>query len=120
MKISILIPLSNNYPHYEKAIISLINQTYKNIEILICLNGNSKKFNKIIKKKFFNYSYIKFYYLKKSNIVKALNLLIDKSKGSYIARMDADDISHPDRLYKQIEYIKKKKTYISVNQWRGC
>ena len=116
MKISILLPLSNNYPNYEKAIISLINQTYKNIEILICLNGNSQKFNKIIKKKFLNYPYIKFYHLKKNNIVEALNLLIDKSKGSYIARMDADDISHPDRLYKQLEYIKKKKLiFLSTN-----
>ena len=52
MKISIILPISNNYPYSEGAIISLINQTYKNIEILICLNGNSKKFENLIKKNF--------------------------------------------------------------------
>ncbi len=116
MKISIILPISNDYPYFEGAIISLINQTYKNIEILICLNGNSKKFNNNIKKKFSNYSYIKFFYLKKGNIVNALNLLINKSTGKYIARMDADDLSHPERLYRQIEYIKNNKiVFLSTN-----
>ena len=116
MKISIILPISNNYPYSEGAIISLINQTYKNIEILICLNGNSKKFENLIKKKFSTYSNIKFYHLKKSNIVDALNMLINKSKGKYIARMDADDISHPDRLNKQIKHMKKNNlAFLSTN-----
>ena len=109
MKVSIILPISNDYLNSDGAIISLINQTYKNIEILICLNGNSKKFNTNIKKKFKKYSHVKFYYLSKSNIVDALNLLVIKSSGKYIARMDADDFSHPERISKQIEYIKSKK-----------
>ena len=116
MKVSVILPISNDYPHSDGAIISLINQTYKNIEILICLNGNSTKFNTNIKKKFKNYQNIKFYYLSKSNIVDALNLLVKKSTGKYIARMDADDFSHPDRIYKQIKYIKSKKIdFLSTN-----
>ena len=50
MKVSIILSISNDYLNSDGAIISLINQTYKNIEILICLNGNSKKFNTNIKK----------------------------------------------------------------------
>ena len=46
MKISIIVPISDNYKYADRAIISLINQTYKNIEILICLNGNSHTYNK--------------------------------------------------------------------------
>ena len=52
MKISIIVPISDNYKYADRAIISLINQTYKNIEILICLNGNSHTYNKKIIKKF--------------------------------------------------------------------
>lgn len=116
MKVSIILPISNDYLNSDGAIISLINQTYKNIEILICLNGNSKKFNTNIKKKFKKYSHVKFYYLSKSNIVDALNLLVIKSSGKYIARMDADDFSHPERISKQIEYIKSKKIdFLSTN-----
>ena len=107
MKVSIIIPISDNYPFSKKAIISLLNQSYKNIEILICLNGNDSKYNNLLKKNFSSFSKIKFYYQKNKNIVDALNLLISKSTGRYIARMDADDISHPERISRQIDYIIK-------------
>ena len=51
MKISVLLPISNNTEKSYDAINSILNQTYKNYEILICLNGNSLSFEKKNKKK---------------------------------------------------------------------
>ena len=107
MKISIIVPISDNYKYADRAIISLINQTYKNIEILICLNGNSHTYNKKIIKKFSSFKKIIFYIKKKKDIVDALNLLTDKAKGQFIARLDCDDVSSPTRIENQLKKVRE-------------
>ncbi len=116
MKISVILPVSNNEKFAERAIISILNQNYKDFEILICLNGNTSKFNYKLIKKFNKIKKIKFYKIKEKNIVDALNFLINKSRGKFIARMDADDISAPDRLKEQIKFLEKnKESFLSTN-----
>lgn len=115
-KVSILVPLSNNEPKSEIAINSIIDQSYKNLEILICLNGNTSNFNKKLKKKYKNFKNIIFYTNKKKNIVESLNYLIEKSKGRYIARFDTDDINYKDRIKEQIKYFEKRRLdFLSSN-----
>lgn len=116
MKISVILPVSNNEKFAERAIISLLNQTYRDFEILVCLNGNTSEFNFELTKKFKKIKKIKFYKINKNNIVDALNFLINKSRGKFIARMDADDISAPDRFKEQINFLEKNKEYfLSTN-----
>ena len=45
-------------------------------------------------------------------LIKTLNELIKLSNGSFIARMDADDVSHPNRLFNQHEFLVKNKLEI--------
>ena len=52
MKLSVLLPISNNSFQSYDAIDSVLNQDYKNYELLICLNGNSAKFDKKIRDKY--------------------------------------------------------------------
>ena len=92
-KVSILVPLSNNEPKSDIAINSIIDQNYRNLEILVCLNGNTRSFNKKIKDKYKKFKNVIFYNYKKKNIVDSLNYLIEKSTGKYLARFDADDIN---------------------------
>ena len=116
MKVSLLLPISNNYFDADRAIISCLNQTYKNIEVLICLNGNTKNYNRKIVKRFKEYKKIKFFIMSYNNIVDALNFLISKSTGNYIARIDADDISKSTRIEKQVLFVKKKNIkFLSTN-----
>lgn len=106
-KVSVIVPLSNNEPESQLAIKSIINQSYKNIEVIICLNGNTKEFNNQIIKKFRKFKNIFFYKLKKKNIVDALNFAVTKSRGSYIARFDTDDLNYKNRIAKQLKFFKK-------------
>jgi glycosyltransferase involved in cell wall biosynthesis len=92
-----------------KSVNSLIDQTYKNLEIILIndnpsrkdlddlLNGYKKKDNRI--------RYIK--HTKNRGLVYSLNEGIKNAKGDIIARMDADDISEKDRIEKQIAFLKK-------------
>jgi len=116
MKISVLLPISNNIPTAFQAINSILNQTYKNYEILICLNGNNKKFDDKIKDHYKKIKKIKFFKIKEKNIVTALNHLILKAKGKFCARIDADDLCKPERFEEQINFIKKKNIdFLSSN-----
>ena len=116
MKVSIILPISFNYIDAERSIVSCINQTYKNIELLVCLNGNTKKYNNNLIKKFKFYRKINFYVKDFNNIVDSLNFLTSKASGKYIARIDADDICTNDRIEKQVKLaLKYNCDFISSN-----
>lgn len=93
----------------EKSISSILNQTYKDIELII-INDNPKE-DRIVKYlSSINDDRVKVY----SNdvnrgLVYSLNKAIYIAKGEYIARMDADDISDPNRLSKQLYLIENKQ-----------
>ena len=89
---------------------SLLNQTYQNIEILVLDDGSTDSTYKILLQNFDDNKKIRIF---KNNenigLTKSLNKLIKKSKGSVIARQDADDTSLPNRLEIQMESMILKK-----------
>lgn len=106
-KVSVLLSAYNAENTIAKSIESLILQTYKNIEILIMDDNSSDLSFKICKDYESNYENIQVF--KNENnvgLTKNLNFLINISKGKYLARQDADDISESTRIEKQITFMK--------------
>lgn len=106
-KVSVLLSAYNAENTIAKSIESLILQTYKNIEILIMDDNSSDLSFKICKDYESNYENI--HVFKNENnvgLTKNLNFLINISKGKYLARQDADDISESTRIEKQITFMK--------------
>ncbi len=94
-----------------EAIESILGQTYTDFEFIIILdNPDNIEHIEIIKEYQKNDPRIKFY-INESNmgLTATLNRGIDKAEGKYICRMDADDISLPDRLQRQKEYLETGK-----------
>ena len=94
--------------YLKDSIDSCLNQTYKNFELIIVINGDLIDF--IEEKLIENYSHdnrIKIYKTKISHLNFSLNLALHYSQGEYIARMDGDDISSPMRLASQVEFMQK-------------
>lgn len=108
--ISVIICTYNAEETLEFSVKSILNQTYKNIELLIMDDSSEDSTFKILKKIKKNHKNVKIF-KNETNIglTKSLNILIGKSSGDYIARQDSDDISHPERLKIQILEIEKKK-----------
>ena len=100
--ISILMPSKNEGKYIEKAIKSILKQTYQNYELII-IDDSKDDTEKVIKS--INSDKIIYRKVENSNISKSLNLALKLARGDIIARMDADDISHPDRLKIQYEYL---------------
>lgn len=98
----------NNEDTLEKAIESILNQTYKDIEFLIVDDKSSDSSLKILNKFKKIDPRIKIY-SNSTNIglTKSLNKLIKLTKGELIARQDADDFSSIERLDKQIKFMNK-------------
>lgn len=90
--VSILLPVGKDKRFLDEAIESIKQQTYKNFELLVEED-------------------------KGEGITKTLIKLIKKAKGEFLARMDADDISEPDRLEKQVNYLNSHPDVMLVGSW---
>lgn len=100
-------PVYNGEPHLAQAINSILGQVYKNTEFVIIDDGSIDDSASIIKS--YKDKRIKYISQENQGLAKALNRAIAESSGGLIARMDQDDISHPDRLIKQVAYLHKNE-----------
>ncbi len=102
--ISVLLPVYNGGVHLNESIQSILNQTYKNFELIIIDDGSTDDSLSIMRS--YNDNRIKIL-VNEFNIGHAntLNLAIKAANGEYIARQDQDDISFPDRLKKQLQFF---------------
>lgn len=87
---------------------SILNQSYKFIEIIIVLEPNTKNLNSFIQFRKKNIKII--YNQKKEGFVKSLNIGLNSCKGEYISRIDFDDYYNKSKIYKQVNFLKKNKS----------
>lgn len=94
----------------EKAIQSILQQTYRNFEFIIVCDGDKEEHDSIKK---INDARIKIIFHKENmGLAKSLNDAIDVATGKYIIRMDSDDISLKNRIKKQVNYMEKHPNII--------
>ena len=105
-KISILMPVYNVEKYVDEAIESILNQTYKNFELIIVDDCSKDETYQHIKRYAEIDERIKIYKNEENlKICKTLNKALSKASGKYIARMDGDDISMPNRLEVLMKYL---------------
>lgn len=106
-KISVIMPVYNSEKYIREAVDSILNQTYRDFELLaIYDNGTNDSTPEILKEYSRKDARIKPINIKEERgLVKSLNYGIKVAKGKYIARMDADDISLVERFEKQVMYL---------------
>ena len=106
--ISVIMSVYNDEKNIDKSIKSIMSQTYKNLELHILDDGSDDKTWKIINKYKTEYQNI-FIYKNKNNLglTKSLNYLVNQTNGEIIARHDSDDLSHPERIEKQLNIMTK-------------
>jgi len=102
--ISVLMPVYNADRFLADAINSILNQTFRDFEFLIIDDCSTDNSVEIIKS--YNDSRIRFYQNETNlGISPTLNKGIELAATELIARMDSDDVSYPDRLQKQYDFI---------------
>lgn len=103
--VSVIIPAYNAENFICKTLESVLAQTYTNIEVLVVDDGSLDKTSEIVKS--FAQRDNRVILLQQSNqgVATARNLAIAKSKGEYIAPIDADDIWYPQKIEKQVQWL---------------
>ncbi|MBF4517591.1 glycosyltransferase [Flavobacterium sp. ANB] len=106
--ISIIMPAYNAENYISDSINSVIAQTYHNWELIIVDDGSVDNTSQIVKEWELKDNRIQYYYQQNGKQGKARNLGISKSKGIYLAFLDADDLWLPEKLDIQIKAIQEK------------
>ena len=114
--ISVILPVYNESCDFlSKAIESVLNQTFQDFELIIIDDGSDSNSIEVAVKKY-NDGRVK-YVRKEHGFIDTLNLGLSISTGQYIARMDSDDIMHPDRLKIQYELMERENTVTVCGSW---
>ena len=107
-KVTVLMSVYNGDKYLNEAIDSILGQTFKDFEFLIINDGSTDKTGEIFES--YNDSRIKIINNDKNiGLTKSLNKGLMLARGEYIARQDADDISMPERLEKEVEFLEQNK-----------
>jgi len=104
--ISVIMAVFNAQDHLYESIESIINQTFKDFELIIINDGSTDESLNIINKFKETDQRIKIFNQQNLGLTKSLNIAAKKAQGEYILRQDADDYSDPERFKKQIDYLK--------------
>ena len=99
--ISVIVPIYNSEKYLDNTIKSIINQTYKNLEIILVDDGSTDKSYEICKKYQKKDNRIKLFHQKNKGVSSARNKGIENSNGEYITFIDSDDLIDK-RMYEKL------------------
>ncbi len=106
-----------NREQLELAIDSILSQTLQEIEFIICDDGSEQTCSEMLREICARDGRIRLYrHEENQGLAAALNTCLSHARGEYVARMDGDDISKPERLKRQWEYLENHPAYALV----GC
>ena len=104
--VSILMPVYNTAPYLKEAMDSMLSQTFKDFELIV-LNDCSPDNADEILDMYNDPRIVRYKGERNMGLSNVLNAGMDMAKGKYIARMDSDDISLPNRLEVQVKYMEE-------------
>ena len=113
-KISVIIPVYNVEPYLKKCLDSVINQTYKNLEMLLIDDGSTDNSGKICDEYAAKDKRIKVFHQENKGLSSALNLGLKNFTGDYLGFVDSDDWIEPDMYEVLYNAIKKENMQISI------
>lgn len=100
--VSVIVPAYNAEAYLAHALNSVLSQTYKNIEVIVVDDGSNDGTAQIVESIIQRDDRVILLRQPNSGVAVARNLAIEKSRGEYIAPIDADDIWYPQKIEKQV------------------
>ena len=113
-KISVILPFFNAEKTLKRAIKSISSQSFKDFECILIDNNSNDRSREIAQKFVDSDNRFKLISEQKQGVTSASNAGWEASRGQYIARMDADDWSYPDRLKMQNDFLDMHLDYGAV------
>lgn len=105
IKISIIIPVYNVEKYLEECLNSVINQVYKNLEIILVNDGSTDKSGEICDKFALQDSRIKVFHQKNSGVSSARNIGLDNVNGDFVTFLDSDDTIDKEHISNMVNLL---------------
>ena len=102
-KISVVMSVYNGEKYLTEAVESILKQSFFDFEFIIINDGSSDKTQEILQRFQKEDKRIRVVSRANKGLIYSLNEGVKMAQGEYIARMDADDVSRPERLQKQLK-----------------
>ena len=113
-KVSVVMSVRDGEKFLSSAVESILNQTFEDYEFIIMNDGSTDGTRKLLES--FTDPRIVLINQDKNGLTKSLNKGLARAQGEYIARMDADDVSLPERFERQVSYLDENRDVALV----GC
>ena len=101
--VSIVVPAFNAAATILETVVSALNQTHRNIEVIVVDDGSMDQTGDIIASLMRSDARICYFHQMNGGVAAARNLGIAKAQGNYVATLDADDLWYPTKLTRQLE-----------------
>jgi Glycosyl transferase family 2 len=105
--VSVVMPVHNGGLYLERAIDSILGQTFADFELVIVDDGSADGTPAALRRHAAADRRVRVLHQEKMGLVAALNRGCKEARAGYIARMDADDIAFPDRFARQVEFLER-------------
>lgn len=116
--ISVIMPTYNSQSFIEESILSVVNQSYYNWELIIVDDGSTDSTKDIVTRYVSKDKRIKYYYQQNAGQAKARNLGLEQSEGLFVAFIDSDDLWLPNMLEDSIiEFGKESQDVLFSNSY---
>jgi glycosyltransferase involved in cell wall biosynthesis len=112
--VSVVLPVFNAERFLRRSVESILAQTYDTLELVIVDDGSTDSSAVIAAEFASRDARVRVVRLRKSGLPRALNAGVAASRGGLIARMDADDLAHPERLQQQVAYLEANPDCVLV------
>ena len=113
-EVSVCMPMYNAEPYLAAAIDSMLAQTFADFEFLILDDASTDGSLTIARRYADADGRIRVFSLEHQGYPSLLNESLKLAKGRYVARMDADDVVRPDRLERQVTYLRAHPECVAV------
>jgi len=107
IRVSVITTVYNGEPYFDRAIPSILSQTFKDFEWIIVDDGSQDRTPELLHELALKDDRIKVFQPGRLGRAQALNYAVERARGEYIVQQDFDDISYPQRIEKQVAFLDK-------------
>ncbi len=105
--VTVLIPSYNHERYVRESVLSIIEQTWESVQLIVVDDGSSDNSVKLLESLSEEYGF-EFIAQENKGLTATLNDALAKSQGTYFCMLSSDDIAFPDKLEKQIAFMERR------------
>lgn len=116
-EVSVVMAVYNERPFLKKAVQSILDQTFEDFEFIILNDGSTDGSKAALEEFAGRDDRIRLVHQTNKGLIASLNRGLEIASGKYIARMDGDDISHPERFGRQVSFLEENSEVGILGTW---